>query len=68
MVRIDFYECRRRQWPISWEASDRICGKRLKPLLPMLVSALERHGHLTLESTVRVRLLAASAARLTAMP
>jgi hypothetical protein len=38
---------------VLWEASDRICGKRLKPLLPMLVSALERHGHLTLESTVR---------------
>ena len=49
---------------VLWEASDRICGKRLKPLLPMLVSALERHGHLTLESTVRARLLAASAATL----
>jgi len=31
---------------ILWEASDRICGKRLKPLLPVLVPALERHGHL----------------------
>jgi hypothetical protein len=49
---------------VLWEASDRICGKRLKPLLPMLVSALERHGHLTLESTVRARLLAASPATL----
>jgi hypothetical protein len=49
---------------VLWEASDRICGKRLQPLLPMLVSALERHGHLTLESTVRARLLAASAATL----
>jgi hypothetical protein len=49
---------------VLWEASDRIYGKRLKPLLPMLVSALERHGHLTLESTVRARLLAASAATL----
>src|SRR5438105_2055164 len=49
---------------VLWEASDRICGKRLKPLLPMLVSALERHGHLTLESTVRARMLAASAATL----
>ena len=36
-----------------WEASDRVCGKRLKPLLPLLVSALERHGHLTLGITVR---------------
>src|ERR1700755_1104530 len=49
---------------VLWEASDRICGKRLKPLLPMLVSPLERHGHLTLESTVRAPLLAASAATL----
>ena len=29
-----------------WEASDRVCGKRLKPLLSVLVPALERHGHL----------------------
>ena len=34
---------------VLWEASDRVCGKRLKPLLPLLVSALERHGHLTLD-------------------
>jgi hypothetical protein len=47
---------------VLWEASDRVCGKRLRPLLPILVSALERHGHLTLESTVRARVLSASAA------
>ena len=49
---------------VLWEASDRVCGKRLRPLLPILVSALERHGHLTLASTVRARVLAASAATL----
>jgi hypothetical protein len=49
---------------VLWEASDRVCGKRLKPLVPILVAALERHGHLTLEATVRVRVLAASAATL----
>ena len=49
---------------VLWEASDRVCGKRLKPLLPILVSALERHGHLTLAPTVRARVLAASAATL----
>ncbi len=49
---------------VLWEASDRVCGKRLKPLVPILVSALERHGHLTLAPTVRVRVLAASAATL----
>jgi hypothetical protein len=45
-----------------WEAADRVCGKRLKPLLPSLVVALERHGHLTLDPVVRERLLTASAA------
>ena len=30
---------------VVWEASDRICGKRLHPLLPTLIEAMERHGH-----------------------
>jgi hypothetical protein len=30
---------------VLWEASDRVCGKRLRPLLPILVAALEQHGH-----------------------
>lgn len=54
-----------------WEASDRVCGKRLKPLLPVLVPSLERHGHLKLDDAVRAKLLAASAAtidRLLAAP
>ncbi len=29
-----------------WEASDRICGKRLKVMIPALLPALERHGRL----------------------
>ena len=33
---------------VLWEASDRICGKRLKALIPTLVEAMERHGHLQL--------------------
>ena len=45
-----------------WEASDRVCGKRLQPLLPILVEAMERHGHLRLAPEVRTRLLAMSAA------
>jgi len=47
---------------VVWEASDRICGKRLRPLLPILVEAMERHGHLQLVPKVRARLLAMSAA------
>ena len=31
---------------VTWEAADRICGKRLKVVLPNLVEAMERHGHL----------------------
>ena len=31
-----------------WEASDRICGKRLKVMIPTLLPALERHGRLKL--------------------
>jgi hypothetical protein len=46
---------------ILWEASDRICGKRLKPLLPILLPALEGHGHLDLEDGVRQRVLTVSA-------
>jgi hypothetical protein len=47
---------------VVWEASDRICGKRLRPLLPILVEAMEQHGHLQLVPEVRTRLLAISAA------
>jgi Integrase core domain len=47
---------------ILWEAADRICGKRLKMVLPSLVSAMERHGQLALDPTVRQLLFAASPA------
>ena len=42
---------------LVWEASDRICGKRLKAALPHLVESMERHGHLDLDAEVRERLL-----------
>jgi hypothetical protein len=47
---------------VLWEAADRICGKRLKAVLPSLVTALEQHGHLALDPAVRRDLLSASAA------
>jgi hypothetical protein len=47
---------------ILWEAADRMCGKRLKEAIPVLVEAMERHGHLKLDAEVRPRLLAMSAA------
>ena len=46
---------------VLWEASDRVCGKRLRPLVPILIEAMERHGHLQLAPEVRTALLAISA-------
>ncbi|MFT6145620.1 MAG: hypothetical protein ACJATT_005064 [Myxococcota bacterium] len=42
---------------LLWEASDRICGRRLKALIPARVEATERHGYLSLYGTVRAKLL-----------
>ena len=47
---------------VLWEASDRICGKRLRPMVPVLVESMERHGHLQIAPELRTRLLAMSAA------
>src|SRR5438309_423463 len=47
---------------LLWEAADRICGKRLKALIPTLLAAMEKHGHLQLAAEIRERLLQMSAA------
>ena len=47
---------------VLWEASDRICGKRLRPMVPVLVESMEGHGHMQLAAEVRTGLLAMSAA------
>jgi len=47
---------------VMWEASDRVCGKRLKALMPILLPALERNGHLKLDETIRAKILSMSAA------
>ena len=41
---------------VLWEASDRVCSKRLKPLLRILLPSLERHGHLKLDELVTARI------------
>ncbi len=41
---------------ILWETSDRMCGKRLQAILPVLIESMERHGHLALDETVRKKL------------
>ena len=45
-----------------WEASDRVCGKRLKVMIPTLLPALEQHGRLQLSQADHDRVLAISAA------
>ncbi|OJH56123.1 ISNCY family transposase, partial [Agrobacterium pusense] len=55
-------EATRQALIVLWEASDRICGKRLKPLLPILISSMEQHSHLRLDDQVRTLLLQMSAA------
>ena len=47
---------------VLWEASDRICSKRLRVMLPVLVEAMERHGHASLEPPIKLGVLAMSAA------
>ena len=50
-----------------WEASDRVCGKRLVAMIPTLVPALTQHGRLHLGEGERAQLLAVSAATIDRM-
>jgi hypothetical protein len=50
-----------------WEAADRICGKRLKVMIPILIDAMERYGHLDLDQNVKDKVLAVSAATIDRM-
>jgi hypothetical protein len=47
---------------VLWEAADRICGKRLKAALPLLLDSMEKYGHLKPDDSVRLQLLTMSAA------
>jgi hypothetical protein len=47
---------------VIWEASDRVCGKRLKAIIPTLAAAMQHHGHLALTPEVYGSLLKMSAA------
>ena len=61
-VRKVYGEAVRQALVVLWEASDRLCGKRLKVMLPVLVDSLERHGHLVLDGEVRKLVLSVSPA------
>jgi hypothetical protein len=45
-----------------WEASDRVCGKRLVVMIPTLLRSLQRHGRLRLGEGERELVLSVSAA------
>ena len=47
---------------VLWEASDRVCSKRLKALMSILLTAMERNGHLKLDADIRAKILSMSAA------
>ncbi len=47
---------------LLWEASDRVCSKRLVAMLPRLLPALELHGRVHIDDALRAQLLAISAA------
>jgi hypothetical protein len=57
-----YKEAERQALIVLWEASDRICGKRLRVVAPILIEAMERHGHLQLAPEVRAGVLGMSAA------
>jgi hypothetical protein len=50
-----------------WEASDRVCGKRLAVMIPVLLPALIKHGRLRPTPEERRQLLAVSAATIDRM-
>src|SRR5580698_2769110 len=50
-----------------WEASDRVCGKRLKVMIPVLLPALKRHGRLELTREQHTLILSLSAATIDRM-
>jgi hypothetical protein len=45
-----------------WESADRICGKRLKAVIPILLEAMTRYGYLSLSDELHEKLLDISAA------
>jgi hypothetical protein len=47
-----------------WESSDRLCGKRLKAILPELLRSMESHGRMDLDESLKGLVLSASAATL----
>jgi len=47
---------------VLWEVSDRVCSKRLKAMIPVLLPALVRHGRIEGDAALQERLTAVSPA------
>ena len=60
-------EAVRQALTMLWEAGDRVCGKRLKALIPVLVDAMERHGHPNMATLLRTKVLQIRAATIDRM-
>jgi hypothetical protein len=41
---------------VVWEASDRLCSRRLKPFLPEMVKTLRRHGEQQIDAAIEAEL------------
>ena len=39
-----------------WEASDRLCSKRLKPFLPEMIRVMRRHGEMAIDAELEAKL------------
>ncbi len=50
-----YEEAERNALMLLWEAAVRVCGKRLKALLPLLLDSMERHGHIDLAPEIRAK-------------
>ena len=60
-------EATRQALIMLWGAAYRVCGKRLKALVPMLNDAMGRHGHIDLDPIVKAKVLTVSAAKIDRM-
>lgn len=60
-------EAVRQALTMLWEAANRVCGKRMKALIPVPVDARERHGHLDMDPVTRSKVLQVSTATIDRM-
>ena len=47
---------------VVWEATDRLCSKRLHPFLPEVLTALKRHGEISMSPAIEAQLCQMSSA------